>query len=169
MRRRRFEVCVSMHGGFHQRIQELNFTRLPVYTSHWSDREEEIFGGRVGGRRWRWTLSRSRHPRTLSFLPSGQEHSSDSPFTSFAPQHSTACCFSSCPAFQFPPACLALPCFPACLLARESRQALITQASQQFISTGEPTANWKTCTLATIYNESYPVLLSPRLGSINAT
>ena len=70
------------------------------------------------------------------------------------------------PAFQFPPACLAL--LP-CLLARESRQALITQASQQFISTGEPTANWKTCTLATIYNESCPVLLSPRLGSINAT
>ena len=42
--------------------------------------------------------------------------------------------------------------FPA--PARESRQpGLNYRASHQFVSTGEPAANWKTCTLATLHNE----------------
>ena len=165
MRRRRFEVCVSMHGGFHQRIQELNFTRLPVYTSHWSDWEEEIFGG------WKEVsldsieVEASTHLVFSSIWTRAQQRLSFYLICASAQHWLLLLLLPRIPVSSCLPCLALLPC----LLARESRQALITQASQQFISTGEPTANWKTCTLATIYNESYPVLLSPRLGSINAT
>ena len=48
------------------------------------------------------------------------------------------------------PACLR---FPPC--ARQLSPGLNYLPSQQFISTGGLSANWKTCTLATIHNEWY--------------
>ena len=157
-------TAVSIKGSKNSISRGCQFTPHTDLT----EKEKYLVGGRVGGGDAGLYRGRGIHAPCLFF------HLDKSTAATLLLPHlrlSTALPAASPPAphssFLLP----ALPCLALlpCLLARESRQALITQASQQFISTGEPTANWKTCTLATIYNESYPVLLSPRLGSINAT
>ena len=126
-------LVIACTGRFHQRVQELDFTAASFHLSQTD----------LTKKKWRLTLWRSRHPRTC-LLSFSHLHSSASQFTSFASALALA---ASRAAFR------AGWGFPLLRESLASQAGLNYRASHQFVSTGEPAANWKTCTLATLHNE----------------